>query len=214
MKAYHEDERRTAVDPASTVVTVRMVDNAVDAETLLPLPVLNRLCSNDVPSRIRQCNVYLSQIVVALDGDSAVGFAAFKTTSGPVRVAHEFWVDQHARAGLAPVIGAMLAALEAAVSEAGCSRLFVVTIHATPLRRILRNSGYAVSLAGAELQGRHISFLLTDLDGGDFELKLTWSDETSRSIHTFRTRAAAMAKAERQLRMWVANGWEPRGDRR
>lgn len=63
-------------------------------------------------------------------------------------------------------------------------------------------------------QGRHISFLLTDLDGGDFELKLTWSDETSRSIHTFRTRAAAMAEAERQLRMWVANGWEPRGDRR
>jgi len=63
-------------------------------------------------------------------------------------------------------------------------------------------------------QGRQISFLLADLDGGDFELKLTWSDETSRSIHTFRTRAAAMAEAERQLRMWVANGWEPRGDRR
>lgn len=63
-------------------------------------------------------------------------------------------------------------------------------------------------------QGRQISFLLADLDRGDFELKLTWSDETSRSIHTFRTRAAAMAEAERQLRMWVANGWEPRGDRR
>jgi hypothetical protein len=63
-------------------------------------------------------------------------------------------------------------------------------------------------------QGRHISFLLTDLDAGDFELNLTWFDETSRSIHTFRTRAAAMAEAERQLRMWVANGWEPRSDRR
>lgn len=63
-------------------------------------------------------------------------------------------------------------------------------------------------------EGRHISFLLTDLEGGDFELKLTWFDETCRSIHTFRTRAAAMAEAERQLRMWVANGWDPRGDRR
>jgi hypothetical protein len=63
-------------------------------------------------------------------------------------------------------------------------------------------------------QGSLISFLLTDLDGGEFELRLTWFDDTSRSVLTFRTRAAAMAEAERQLRMWVANGWEPRGDRR
>ncbi len=57
MKTYHEDERRTDGDPASTVVTVRLVDNAVDAETLLPLPALNRLCSNDVPSRIRRADL-------------------------------------------------------------------------------------------------------------------------------------------------------------
>jgi hypothetical protein len=148
---YHENEPRTDVDLSSPVVTVRLVDNAADTETLLPLRVLNRLCSNDVPSRVRQCNVYLSQVVVAFDGDSAVGFAAFKTTRGPVRVAHEFWVDQHARAGLTPVTEAMLAALEAAASEAGCSRLFVVIVQATPLRRIFQNSGYTVSLAGAEL---------------------------------------------------------------
>lgn len=59
-----------------------------------------------------------------------------------------------------------------------------------------------------------VSFLLTDLAGGDFDLTVAWFAETSRSIDTFPTRAAAMAEAERQLRMWVANGWEPCGDRR
>jgi hypothetical protein len=151
MNAHRERKRHTGVEPPSHVVTIRLVDNAADIETLLPLGVLNRLCANDVPSRIRQCNVYLSRVVVALDHDSAVGFAAFKMTRGPVRVAHEFWVDPHARAGLTPVTEAILAALETAAGEAGCSRLFVVSARATPLHRILESSGYTISLAGAEL---------------------------------------------------------------
>jgi hypothetical protein len=134
-----------------TRVTVRIVDNAVDAERLLPLPVLNRLCFEDVPDRVRQYNLYRSHVVVALDGDSVVGFAAFKPTNGTIRVAHELWVDRHARAGLAPVTEAMLAALEAAARQAGCSRLFIVTVQATPVRRILQISGYTVSLSGSEL---------------------------------------------------------------
>ncbi len=36
-------------------------------------------------------------------------------------------------------------------SEADRSRLFIVAPQATPLRRSLQNSGYSVSLAGAEL---------------------------------------------------------------
>src|SRR5665213_1720507 len=99
MKTYHDDFGRRNPGPSPIVVTIRIVDGAVDAEALLPVSALNRLYSNDVPSRIRQCNVYLSRLVVALDGDSTVGFAAFKATRGAVRVAHEFWVDQRARAG-------------------------------------------------------------------------------------------------------------------
>lgn len=150
MKTYHEDERRTSMDVAPTIVTTRMTDNATDAEQLLPPPVLARLCSDHTPSRVRLCNLHLSHVLVALDGDSAVGFAAFKPMTGPVRVAHEFWVDPGARVGLAAVTEAMLAALESAVSAAGCSRLFVVLTQSTPLRRILENSGYSVSLAGAD----------------------------------------------------------------
>src|ERR1019366_6928427 len=133
MKTYHDDLGRRDPEPPPTVVTIRIVDSAADAEALLPVSALNRLCSNDVPSRIRQCNVYLSHLVVALDGDSTVGFAAFKATRGPVCVAHEFWVDRRARSGLAPVTEAMLVALEATVGQAGCSRLFVVTVQGTPL---------------------------------------------------------------------------------
>lgn len=71
MKTYHEEERRPAVDPASTIVTVRMVDNAVDAETLLPLPVLNRPCSIATPlRRILQNSGY----AVSLAGTELIWF--------------------------------------------------------------------------------------------------------------------------------------------
>jgi hypothetical protein len=134
----------------SPTITVRQAHNATEAEQLLPLPVLGRLCSHPSMSNARQRDVYLSQIIVALDGDSTLGFAAYKPTAGSIRVAHEFWVDPHARCGRAPVTQALLTALEAATRAAGCSRLFVVVAQSTPLRPILENSGYGVHLAGVE----------------------------------------------------------------
>ena len=101
MKMCHDELGRIDLQLSPTVITIRIVDRPADAEALLPASVLDRLCFNDVPNRIRQCNVYLSHLVVALEGDSTVGFAAFKATPGSVRVAHEFWVDQGASAGLA-----------------------------------------------------------------------------------------------------------------
>jgi len=134
-----------------TSITVRTVENAREAEELLPLPVLTRLCSAQRPSRVRQRHVYLSNVVVALDRDSPIGFAAYKPGKGPVRVAHEFWVDEHALGMLAPAIEAMLTALEGAVKSAGCSGLFLVVAQSTAIRRVLENSGYTISLAGGEL---------------------------------------------------------------
>jgi hypothetical protein len=132
------------------MITVRRADTAIEAQKLLPVPVLGRLCSDPSMSNVRQCDVYLSHIIVALDGDSTLGFAAYKPTTGPLRVAHEFWVDPHARCGRAPVTQALLTALEAAAGAAGCSQLFVVVTQATPLRRIFEHSGYRVNLAGVE----------------------------------------------------------------
>lgn len=151
MKTSHEDEWPTRADPTPSSLSVRQAHSAVEAAQLLPLSVLARLCPNDMPGRVRPCNVYLSHVIVALDGDSAVGFAAFKTTSGPIRVAHEFWIDLHARVGLAPVTEAVLKGLESAVGATGCRRLVVVLPQSTPLRGILEDSGYTVSLRGAEL---------------------------------------------------------------
>ena len=51
-----------------------------------------------------------------------------------------------------------------------------------------------------EKDGRHISFLLTDLDGGGFELKLTPSDAVTREVQLFRVREDAMANAQRQVK--------------
>jgi hypothetical protein len=101
MKTHLHSEQLSAEDPSPTIITVRLAHNPVDVETLLPLSVLQRLCSDPAPSRVRQCNVHVSQVIVALDGDAPLGFAAFKTAAGPVRVAHEFWVDalRQSRAG-------------------------------------------------------------------------------------------------------------------
>ncbi len=134
----------------SPTVTVRRANDAVEAEKLLPLRVLGRLCSDPNMSHVRQWDVYLSQIVVALDGDSTLGFAAYRPIAGPIRVAHEFWVDPHARCGQAPVTQALLTALEAAARAAGCSQLFVVVTASTPLQRIIEYSGYSVNLASVE----------------------------------------------------------------
>lgn len=135
----------------SPSIVVRGADTAVEAQKLLPLAVLGRLCSDPSPSPIRQSSVYLSRIIVALDRDSAVGFLAYRPTPGPIRVPHEFWIDPHARCGLAPVTEAMLTAFEETARDAGCSRLFVVVAQSSVTGRIFKNSGYSISLAGGEL---------------------------------------------------------------
>jgi hypothetical protein len=135
----------------SPSIVVRAANNAIEAEKLLPAAALERLCSKPSPSSVRQDSVYLSNVIVALDGDFPVGFVAYRRTPGAIRVAHECWVDPHARGGLAPVMEALLTALEDAATAAGCSRLFVVLTDATTLRRIFENSGYRISLAGGEL---------------------------------------------------------------
>jgi hypothetical protein len=63
-------------------------------------------------------------------------------------------------------------------------------------------------------EGRQISFLLTDLDSGAFELKLTWSDKPSRSVQIFSVREDAMAEARRQLRTYMTDGWAVHGEPR
>jgi hypothetical protein len=136
----------------SPSIVVRAADNAGEAEKLLPMAVLGRLCSEANPSTVRQDSVYLSNVIVALDRDSPVGFVAYRRTPAAIRVAHECWVDPHARCGLAPVIGALLTALEDAAKTAGCSRLFVVVAQSTPLRRIFASSGYSISFVGGDLK--------------------------------------------------------------
>ena len=113
MHTRHEDERSTTAGPATPRFTVRQTANAVDAETLLPLLTLTRLCGNEKPGRARQDNVYRSSVIVVLDGDVPVGFAAFKSTAGLVRVAHELWVHAHVSGGPVPVTHALLNTLEA-----------------------------------------------------------------------------------------------------
>ena len=49
-------------------------------------------CSREVPSRLHQRKVSLFfHVIGAFDGDRAVGFAAFKATTGAIRVSHELW---------------------------------------------------------------------------------------------------------------------------
>ena len=135
----------------SPSITVCEAENALEAEKLLPRPALGRLCSDPTISNVRWCDLYLSRIIVALDGESPLGFAAYRPTAGPIRVAHEFWVDPHARCGPALPTEAMLTALEEAAKVSECSRLFVVVGQSTRLRRVFENSGYSISLAGGEL---------------------------------------------------------------
>ena len=151
MKTFHGDGQPASTVLSPTRITIRHAHNAVDAEKLLPTSVLERLCPGDAPSRVRQSNVYLSPVIVALVGHSAVGFVAYKTTTGPVRIAHEFWVDLRARVGLAAVTEALLKRLEFVVRAAACSRLVVVLPESTPLRPLLEKSGCRVSHGGADV---------------------------------------------------------------
>lgn len=69
--------------------------------------------------------------------------------------------------------------------------------HASRVRQICR----------LEKDGRHIAFLLKDLEGGDFELKLVRSDVVTPSVGLFRIRQEAIAEANRQLQHYIADGW-------
>jgi hypothetical protein len=132
-------------------ITVREVDNVREAETLLPPAVLARLCSRPAITNMRQRELYRSRIVVAFDGESPVGFAAYRPTEGRIRVAHEFWIDPHARCGQVLTTEAIVTALEEAARAAKCSRLIVLVARPVPLRHILENSGYFISLGSGEI---------------------------------------------------------------
>jgi hypothetical protein len=135
----------------SSSIVVRVADNAVDAQGLLPMYALGRLCAEPNPSAVRQNGIYLSNVIVALDGDAPVGFIAYRRTPGPIRVAHECWVDPDPRCGLALLLESLLTEFEASAKAAECSRLFVVVGQSARLRGIFEKSGYNISLAGGEL---------------------------------------------------------------
>ena len=103
MTAYGQETNVEMKAFWSPTVTVRKVESAIEVEKLLPLPVLERLCSDPGMSDGRHYDINRSQIIVALDGESALGFVAYKPTTGSIRVAHEFWVDPHTRCGQAQV---------------------------------------------------------------------------------------------------------------
>jgi len=62
--------------------------------------------------------------------------------------------------------------------------------------------------------GRTASLLLTDLENGGFELRVTQSDAVTRSVQLFRVRESAMAEVGHQVANYVAHGWAIDGDRR
>jgi len=151
MPTRHEDDPPTDATRSARHLTVCVADKAVDAKRILPLSVLTRLCSNERPSRIRQGNVYRSHVIVVLDGDVPVGFAAYKPTLGRVRVAHELCVPTPAPGDPTQVTQALLNTLETGAITAGCSRLCVVLAASSPLRLILERAGYHVSLSSTDL---------------------------------------------------------------
>jgi hypothetical protein len=55
--------------------------------------------------------------------------------------------------------------------------------------------------------GRQVSLLVTDLDSGGFELKVTRSDAATRSVHLFRVREDALAEVGRRVTNYLAHGW-------
>jgi hypothetical protein len=145
MKTFREAERPAGTSLSPRRIVIRHAHNAVDAEKLLPLAVLERLYAGATPSQVRRSHLYSSRVIVALVGDSTVGFAAYRTAAAPVRIAHEFAVDARARVGLATVAEALLKRLEFVVTAAECSQLVVVLPESTPLRPLLERSGYRVS---------------------------------------------------------------------
>ena len=148
VKKYRVNEQPTGED-RSTPVTVRVVESPDQVQKLLAdVPGCSLLERNTGSSPSEQG---FPVVIVALDGQTTVGFAAFKATSGAIRVAHELWVDPRVSFGVAPVAEAILRALESTARTACCSRLFVLMDHSTPLRKVLERCGYVASLTSAEL---------------------------------------------------------------
>jgi len=141
----------TSEAPSTPVLTVRLSGPGVEAETLLPLPVLTRLCGDGRPFRARQDTIYRSRLVVAFEDDVPVGFAAVKPTLGPVGVVHELWVHPRAVRGLTAVTHVLVRALESVARRSGWSRLFIVLVASSPLRPILERATYRVMMSSADV---------------------------------------------------------------
>ena len=70
-----------------------------------------------------------------------------------------------------------------------------------------RHTSRVRQICRLEKDGRYIAFLLKDLQGGSFELKLMRSDIVTPSVGLFRIREEALAEANRQLQHYIADGW-------
>lgn len=143
------DDQFPPSERGPATITVRQAHDAIEAERLVPVHVLGRLCAVDGPSRVRPSDIYSAPLIVALVNGTVVGFAAYQTGRGPVGVAHELWVDRDTRAGAAAVTQAILTALESAVTAAAGSRLVVSLPVSSPLRELLEDAGYHTWRRGA-----------------------------------------------------------------
>ena len=72
-----------------------------------------------------------------------------------------------------------------------------------PRKRLCRTEFFCSLQKG----GRQISFLITDLEGGGFELQLMRSDAATLSVRLFDVREQAVADAQRELASYLAHGW-------
>jgi hypothetical protein len=145
---------RSAAGEAGAIppgLAVQYIDRWSAASPLLSLSTLERLCGKDVPNEARQAQLSVSHVIVATYHGAPMACVAYKPGAAGVRVAHELWVDANAPCGIAPVTGALLGRLEQEVIRSGCSTLFIVVSHTTPVRRILQTQGYTITLEGADL---------------------------------------------------------------
>ena len=140
-----------ASEPMLPGLIVHHVETWCAASTLLSRSTLDRLCGKEFPSHARRAQLDLSQVLVATYHDDPMGCAAYKPGAAGMRVAHDLWVDANAPCGVAPVVVALLRHLEQDAIQSGCSKLFIVVSHATPLCRILQRDGYAITLEGVDL---------------------------------------------------------------
>jgi hypothetical protein len=140
-----------AAGPVPPGLAVQHVEKWSAASDLLSRSALERLCGTDLLNQARRAQLDLSHVIVATYHDEPIGLTAYKPGAAGLRVAHELWVDPNAACGVAPVVVVLLGQLEQDALPSGCSKLFVVVPHTTPLRQILQTYGYAITLEGADL---------------------------------------------------------------